>query len=148
MTMTLAVRVAQPDLTGLPDWRVAEILTTPDDSLPPVVTLAETIVGPAQVMSALGGAAGAISLDSLEAMAGQSSRIRWAMHLIKGNGINVAEPEVMQTIGELASDGLLTTQQAAQLLALAERRRSVSWAEHYGIEVTARTVGLARGARP
>ena len=146
MTMTLAIRVAQPDLAALPDWRVAEILNAPDQSLPPVVTLAETKVGPAHVMATLGGDAGAAFLDSLEQMALQSSRIRWAMHEIKSIGIDVAQPEVRQAIAGMASNGLLTAQQAAALLALAERRRSISWAEHYGIEVTARTVGLSRGA--
>lgn len=144
--MTLAERVSQPDLADLPDWRVAEILTAPDKSLPAAVTLAETLVGPGALMSAIGGDAGAAFLDALESMTSSSPRIRWAMFLIKGVGIDIADPQVRQTIGELVAGGVLTEQQAATLLALAERRRLVSWAEHHGVEVTARTVGLARGA--
>jgi hypothetical protein len=42
--------------------------------------------------------------------------------------------------------GIITTAQANQLKALGEKRHFPSWAEHNEIEVTARTVGLARGA--
>jgi hypothetical protein len=146
MITTLTERVSQPDLADLPDWRVAEILTAPDESLPPVVTLAETLAGPGVLMSALGGDAGAAFLDAMETMTASSPRIRWAMFLIKGVGIDVANQQVRQTINELSAGGPLTSQQATTILSLAERSRVVSWAEHHGIEVTARTVGLARGA--
>jgi hypothetical protein len=36
MSGTLAARIAQPDLAGLPDWQVADILRSPDQSLPAV----------------------------------------------------------------------------------------------------------------
>lgn len=143
--MLLQERLAQSDLVDVPDWKAAEILNTPDAAFPPVVTLVETRVGPGVIMATLGADAGAVFLDALDAMSNTSPRIRWAMFLIKGAGINIADPQVRQTIGELTTGGVLTAQQAATLLALAEQRRLVSWAEHHGIEVTARTVGLARG---
>jgi hypothetical protein len=49
-------------------------------------------------------------------------------------------------IDTLAALGHMTQAQATALKALANDVNQ-SWAEHYNIVVTARTVGLARGAR-
>lgn len=43
--MTLNDKVTAPDLVDLPDWQVANILNTPDLSLPAVMTLERTFVG-------------------------------------------------------------------------------------------------------
>lgn len=147
MSGILAERVAEPDLADLPDWRVAEILTAPDESLPPVVTIVETLIGPGSFLTALGGDAGAAVLDALEQMSASSPRIRWAMFLIKAGSFDLGDAQVRESIEDFAAGGVLTHGQAAALLALAERRRFVGWAEHHGVEVTARTVGLARGGR-
>ena len=111
--MSLAERVAAADLAGLPDWRVAELLNSPDPSLPEVVTLEKTLLGPAGIMVALGPEAGARVLNAIEAGAVQDAMLRWVFYILKAS---------------------------------AERRRFPSWAEHNQIEVTARSVGLARGA--
>jgi hypothetical protein len=68
------------------------------------------------------------------------------MILMKGLGLDVGSVVVREQIDGLVPAGIITTAQANQLKALGEKRRYPSWAEHYEIEVTARTVGLARGA--
>lgn len=145
--MTLANRVAEPNLAALPDWRVAEILNSPDSSLPEVITLESTIVGPGGIMDVLGAVPGASFLNSLELMAQTNEVIRWAMYVLKSSGIDMANAIVRSRLDDFVGDGILTPAQAAALKGLAERRRFPSWAEHNGIEVTARTVGIARGAR-
>lgn len=147
MTMTLTQRVLQPDLATLPDWRCADILNTPDPALPVVVTLERTLVGPGEVMRAIGPDAGAAFLDSVDAMSASVPRMKWALHVIKNGGVDMADPVARAQIDALAVTGVITIVQADALKALAERRRFPSWAEHNNIVVTARTVGLARGAK-
>lgn len=145
--LPLAERLAMPDMVDLPDWAAADALNRPDPALPPVVTLERTLIGPGSIMAALGADAGAAFLDSLQAAAQTVSRLRWAMVLIMSDGIDVAHPQTRQELDTMTVAGLLTADQAQSLKALAERTRFISWAEHNGVEVTARTVGLARGAK-
>jgi hypothetical protein len=137
----------QTELSGLPDWQAAEVLNAPDPSLPETVTLERTLVGPAEIMDALGPEAGAAFLSAVEAASSSSAVLHWGMYEIKNGGLDVARDNVRTQIQSLAQAGMLTNAQSQTLLALAERRKRPSWAEANGIEVTARTVGLARGAR-
>ena len=145
--MTLNARVTAPDLAALPDWQVADLLNTPDPSLPAVVTLERTLVGFGDVLRVLGPDAGAAFLDALEALSATMPRLKWALRIMAADGINTADPAARGQIDALVSAQLLTDAQGSALKATAERRRFPSWAEHNGIEVTARTVGLARGAK-
>jgi hypothetical protein len=52
---------------------------------------------------------------------------------------------VRDQMDALAIQGVITAAQADAVKRLGEIRRQPSWAEHNNIEVTARTVGLARG---
>ena len=144
--MTLAEKVTESALASLPDWRVAEILNQPDDSLPEIVELVPRMIGPGTIMNELGAATGAAALDALEDLAAQVPHVKWAMILMKGGGLDVGSVVVRAQIDGLVPAQIITTAQANQLKALGEKRRYPSWAEHYDIEVTARTVGLARGA--
>ena len=143
---TLAEKVQEPALAILPDWRVAEILNQPDDSLPEIVELVPRMIGPGTIMNELGATTGAAALDALEDLAAQVPHVKWAMILMKGGGLDVGSQVVRDQIDGLVPAQIITTAQANQLKALGEKRRYPSWAEHYDIEVTARTVGLARGA--
>ena len=143
---TLAEKVQETALAILPDWRVAEILNQPDDSLPEIVELVPRMIGPGTIMNELGASTGAAALDALEDLAAQVPHVKWAMILMKGGGLDVGSQVVRAQIDGLVPAQIITQAQANQLKALGERRRYPSWAEHYDIEVTARTVGLARGA--
>ena len=143
---TLAEKVQETALASLPDWRVAEILNQPDDSLPEIVELVPRMIGPGTIMNELGASTGAAALDALEDLAAQVPHVKWAMILMKGGGLDVGSQVVRAQIDGLVPAQIITQAQANQLKALGERRRYPSWAEHYDIEVTARTVGLARGA--
>lgn len=145
--MTLADRVRQPDVAGKPDWLVADILTATDQSLPVVVSVVTTIATPSTIMGALGPEAGAAALDRLAELSKSAPVVRWALEELRGpRGLDVGHPEVRAQIDSLVP-AVLSRQQADTLKALAERRRHPSWAEYHGVEVTARSVGLARGAK-
>lgn len=145
--MTLHARVTAPDLADLPDWQVADILNTPDPSLPAVVTLERTLVGFGDVLRVLGPDAGAAFLDAVEKLSATVPRLKWALRIMAADGVNMADPVSRDQIDGLVAARLLTAVQGDALKATAERRRFPSWAEHNGVEVTARTVGLARGAK-
>lgn len=145
--MTLADRLAMADMEGVPDWAAADILNSPDQTLPPVVTLETTLIGPGSIMATLGADDGAAFLDAMQSAAQSVPRLRWAMALITANGVDVAHPQTRQQFDGMVASGLLTAEQSNALKALAERVRYPSWAEHHNIIVTARTVGLARGAK-
>jgi len=145
--MTLKERVQESDLVNLPDWQVAEILNTADKTLPEIVDIVSVFAGPGTIMQVLGPDAGAAFLDKLEAMAINVPRVKWALHIIKTRGIDVGDSFSRLQIDGLAQAGILTPTQADSIKKIAENRRFPSWAEHNKIEVTARTVGLARGAR-
>lgn len=145
--MTLKDRITAPDLAALPDWQVADILNTPDPSLPAVVTLERTLVGFGDVLRVLGPDAGAAFLDAVEKLSATVPRLKWALRIMAADGVNMADPVSRDQIDGLVAAHLLTTAQGDALKATAERRRFPSWAEHNGVEVTARTVGLARGAK-
>lgn len=145
--MTLNARVTAPDLVDLPDWQVASLLNTPEPLLPAVVTLEKTLVGFGDVMRVLGPDAGAAFLDAVEKLSVTMPTLKWALRIMAADGINMADPVARGQIDSLVAAKLLTAAQGNALKATAERRRFPSWAEHNGVEVTARTVGLARGAK-
>lgn len=143
--MTLAERLQLSDVAELPDWAAAAKLNEPDPTLPEVVELRTRGIGPGEVMAALGAEQGAALLDALEAIKGQDSPVRWALRLLDRGALNIGAGETRAQIERLEVAGIITPTQAAALRGLGEHRRFPSWAEHHGVEVTARTVGLARG---
>jgi hypothetical protein len=148
MTDVLAARVAQPDLASLPEWRVAEILNAPDASLPMVrrsvnkrdaqeillassewarvYKVAENTAAPAQLRDACINLRDTIRLSETIAM--------------NNPAIYAAVDAVLSG---LVAAQFLTSQTRVALLALADQPQS--WAEANNVEVTARSVGLARG---
>ena len=143
----LAAKVSAPPLTDLPDWRVAEVLNAPDPSLPAIVTLEQTLFGPAGIMVILGPERGAAVLTAIEAAAAVDPVMRWVLYILKNGGIDTGHVFIRDGLDGLAAASVMTAAEAEALKATAERRRFPSWAEHNNVEVTARTVGLARGAK-
>jgi hypothetical protein len=145
--MSLAQRVAAADLAGLPDWRVAELLNIPDPTLPEIVTLEQTLLGPAGIMVVLGPDGGARVMSVIEALAAQDAKMRWVLYILQNGGIDTAHVFIRDGLDGLAAAQVITAADAQTLKATAERRRFPSWAEHNQTEVTPRSVGLARGAK-
>lgn len=143
---TLAEKVAEFP-ADMPDWKIAEALNAPDPSLPPVVTREKVSIGPGTIMAVLGPTQGASLLDTLDAMGNSSPTMRWAMHVIRNSNLDTSMDATRAQVDALVP-ALLTQEQANILKALGEKSRHPSWAEHHGITVTARTVGIARGAIP
>jgi hypothetical protein len=145
--MTLAARLAQPDLASLPDWEAAAVLNQPDPSLTAIETWAETRIGIGAILDALGPSAGAQLLDALETLAETQPVIRWGLELIRGPGLDLSRPSARSQLATLVAGGIMTQSEADALLALSRRTRHPSWAEAHGVAVDARAVGLARGGR-
>lgn len=161
MSDVLAARVAQPDMHGLPEWRVAEILNAPDPSLPlvPVPFSCRSIAEPAVLtgelaMLRLVARQGHIPADV--SPNGQAVPIPTQGLVAIGTLLDAVDrdlrvdPAVPGAVGgvvamltAIEAMGLLSAQTKAAVLAAT--RQHPSWAEANGVEVTARTVGLARG---
>lgn len=143
--MTLADRLAQPDLADLPDWDAAARLNAPDPTLPAIEEWAPTGIGIGSIMDALGPVAGASVLDALEALAGTQPVVRWGLEMIRLDGVDLSRQSARDQLLSLVAGGVMTQSQADALLALSRRTRHPSWAEAHGVAVDARAVGLARG---
>lgn len=161
MTGVLAARVAQPDLRGLPEWRVAELLNRPDAAIAPrpVAFSCRSIAEPAVLSGELAllrivFREGRIPADV--SPSGQAVAIPTQGLIAIGTLLDAVdrdlrvEPSMPNAVGGVASMlaaietmGLLSAQTKAAVLAATMRHPS--WAEANNIEVTARTVGLARG---
>ena len=153
MTDVLAARVAQPDMQGLPEWRVAELLNAPDAAFDRV-TVQVPVADARQVLMAsltpdfTTNAWVAILLtadDAANAARKPALAIREAVRA--ANVINMADPMeaamVMATLQALITAEVITEQTRDALIALSQKKQS--WADANGVEVTAQTVSLARG---
>jgi hypothetical protein len=145
--MTLADRLAQPDLADLPDWQAAAALNQPDPALPAVEAWEKTQIGIGSILDALGPTAGATFLDALEVLAETTPVVRWGLELIRGSGLDLSRPSARAQLEVLVAGRILQPEEGEALLALSRRTRHPSWAEAHGVTVDARAVGLARGGR-
>lgn len=151
--MTLAERLQQPDVAGLPDWRAADVLNAPDvangmksvdvDVAAVESLLLNTMEWANVVLGAEPG--GGKTLDARKACIN-------LMRLVERRGqIGTSSPGTIGTVGaalaELASEQnqIIAPSTAAALIAMTTA--PMSWAEANNIQVDARAVGLARGAR-
>ena len=141
-------RVEQSDLINLPDWQVAEILNRPDSTLDPITEWRKTSIGYGAILEVLGPNAGAAFLDALETLAETLPQIKWALRIIDRGVLDLSSATARAQVQAAISPplNLLTQAQVDALFSLSRRERYPSWAEYHQIEVTARTVGLARGA--
>jgi hypothetical protein len=145
--MTLADRLAQPDLADLPDWAAAAALNEPDPTLPAVEAWEKTQIGIGSILDALGPTAGATFLDALEVLAETTPVVRWGLELIRGSGLDLSRPSARAQLEVLVAGRILQPAEGEALLALSRRTRHPSWAEAHSVTVDARAVGLARGGR-
>lgn len=142
---TIAQRLAQPDLQGLSVEAIVAALNAPDPSLPALIELRPTRIGPGSVMAALGAAEGATLLDTLTALAAQSRPIHWALQIIQRGELDLSVANARAQVDQLAVAGVMTATQAAALKAIAEVQRHPSWAEYHGITVDVTVVRAALG---
>lgn len=158
---SLAERLQLPDVASLPDWAAADALNAPAEGNGTLrVDVATSDVRgallasgewPAIVMVAEG--------VTLPAMAGLADADRIALRglcilvrdtLLHTTTIQTTQPTryaaTASALDSLHAAGLLSDATRTQLLALADERRSWAEANGYPAGVTARDVGLARGA--
>lgn len=145
---SLADRLKEPDVSGLPDWEAAKVLNSPDSSLPVVIEWSTTQIGLGTVMAALGADAGASLLTQIDALGSTQPTMRWGLEVLRSGSFDLSLPVARQTVEGLVQAGLITSSQKDQFFAISRRERHPSWAEANGVMVDARSVGLARGAKP
>jgi hypothetical protein len=141
-------RLQQPDMVGQPDWRAAEILNAPDPGLP----LRRVDVATAEVREIMlaSGAFAAVAMAAENTALPDVIRGKCitAIETIRSTSlIETTDPAVYTAttglLNSLVTAGIMPQPVADACMALADQPQS--WAEHNGVEVTARTVGLARG---
>jgi hypothetical protein len=145
---TLAQRLAEPDMSGLPDWQAADALTAPDPTLPVVRRTVLTSDAQEILLSSLEWAA--VLLASENAATPEPLRkacINLRDTIRQSSVIRMDVPEIYEgtdaVLTGMVAAGLLSAGTRAALMALADRPQS--WAEAHNVEVTPRSVGLARG---
>lgn len=143
----LIARIGQSDLADCPDWQVSDRLNAPDETLPRITEWRSTSVGISAILEALGAEAGAQFLDALQTQSLVNSTRKWMLESIKGRDLDISSMVCRNEIGQLVADKTLTEEQASCIFAISRIEIAQSWAGLYNIEVTARSVGLARGGR-
>jgi hypothetical protein len=146
MSQTLAERLAEPDMQGIPDWQAATVLNAPDTSLPVIVDWQTTYVGPGSIMAALGPTEGAALLDTIKAST--DPVMRWGLQVVETGKLDIGLASTRAQIDALVVAGTLTSAQRDILFALSKTERYPSWAEFNNTFVDARSVGIARGGKP
>ena len=157
----LAERLAQQDVATLPDWAAADALNAPDPAngtrrvdvaasdvrgallasgeWPSIVLVAEGV--------ALPGMAGMADADRI-ALRGLCILVRDTLTLTTTiqTSVPARYAATVAALDGLVSAGLVSAETHAALLALPDRPRSWAEANGYPAGVTARDVGLVRGA--
>jgi hypothetical protein len=150
MSDLLAIRIAQPDLVGLPEWQVADILNAPDPAFP-MVRQAVSTKDVQEILLATGEWAKIeiTSLSNDSPIFLRSACIILRDTIRQSNTIRTDNPSIYEAVSQvlagLVEAEFLTVQTSSGLLAMAERQQS--WAEANGVEVTPREVSLARGSK-
>jgi hypothetical protein len=152
---TLAQKVAEFP-TSTPDWKIAAILNAPDPALPMKLTSRRIGAGTIIETMGLGAAGGGVFISKLRGWAetpetipvqlsNNVKDIAEILPVIDRGDLEIGSAPVRTMIDTFAALGHMTQAQATALKALANDVNQ-SWAEANGVEVTPRTVGLARGA--
>jgi hypothetical protein len=149
VSQVLIDKVAESQFNGLPEWQVANILNAPDASLAYVKQDVSTSDVKQILLSSLKWATIVKVADNTSI----DQNIRDVCIVVRDtfketNTIVTTDPEIFA-----ATDGALSALLAAEIISqgvydalIALTNRRPSWAEHNNILVTAREVGLARGA--
>lgn len=147
--MDLAARLAEADVAALPDWAAADRLNAPDPALPKRRVAVATSAARGVLLAT--GEWSAIVMTA-EPGSGAPPAVRGLCILVRDTltlteALEMQIPQryaaTLQALDGLVAAGLIASETRAALLALAEAPQS--WAEHAGVEVTPRSVGLARG---
>lgn len=144
----LQTRIAESDLASLPDWDVAERLNTPDPTLPRTygsILNADVL----RILIAFNVWANIVDKSKNSQNANEKALCLNIVDSVSTRDytFDLSNSEIRTPfeamLNSAISAELVTQEQGAFILS--EVYRLQSWAEYNNIEVTARTVGLARG---
>ena len=145
----LATRLSQPDMTGLTDAEAAAVLNAPEPAL--LLRRVDVATADAREILLSSGEWAAVVMAADDPVVPQ--QVRGACIVLRDTItetalIRATVPGVYNAVdgllGGMVAAGVLTQGTMGLLMGLADRAQS--WAEANEIEVTARSVGLARGS--
>ena len=146
---TLAQKIAEPQFSGLTDNAVADLLNAADPSLP--LERVDVATADAKEILLSTGEWAKVVLAADNASTPESIRgacIVLRDTIMETSTVRAPVAEIYNAtaalLGGLVTAGVLTSGTRNSIMALADVPQS--WAKANGIEVSARTVGLARGA--
>jgi hypothetical protein len=142
---TLEQRLQEDDVKDLPDWQAAAVLNAPDPRIPEAVVLKSRSFGIGTILEIFGPVAGPAFLESFETLSNSDPLIKWSLLLLKEATLDAASPTLRAQVDGMVTSNLMSASHGNAIKALGEQKRLLSWAEANGVEVTSRTVGLARG---
>ena len=131
--MTLLERISQPDLVDKPDWEVANILNSPDESLPPVTYPNPTESGIGTIMTLFGVSEGSRILEEISALAVSDSTMKWILKVVEAGKVDFSSQVVRDQIQALKDLEVISDAQLQIAYSYGETMRYPSWAEHHGI---------------
>jgi hypothetical protein len=146
----LQTRIQEPDLVNLADWEVADILNTPDPNLPPTygsILNADVM----RLLIAFNVWASIVDKSQNSQNANEKALCRNIVDSVsvRDYTFDLTDSEIRTPFETMLSSaisaGLFTQEQGEFISSKAYRLQS--WAEYNNIEVTARTVGIARGGQ-
>jgi hypothetical protein len=120
------------------DGMIASILNRPSG-----IRLIERFENAIGLMSALGSGTAAVILEKLDAAKVSVPALKWAMKAIESDkGLNLGDPETQETLDELVTGGVLTSQEVESIKNLAKVSSSLAY-DILGAEVTAADISIA-----
>lgn len=143
-------KVNEPQFAGLPDWEVARVLNAPDETLPMVFQniLKEELISILMVgdkwLEIKENAKADINVPTNRLCAQTFDALT-----VGGATLFLKNQKVLDSFTAILTNLLATSliDQAIYNEVLSKVMRYQSWAELHNLEVTARTVGIARGGQ-
>lgn len=113
----LSMEIAKPEYQGLDDRQIADAINAKT-----VPIVASKTIGIGSVLVALGANDGAAVLDRLEALAGTTPAVKWAMRLLERGELDIGLEVTRQQIDTLCAANVMSEAQRDTIKALAEVR--------------------------
>lgn len=144
----LEAKIQEPQFNNLPDWQVADILNSPDSTLPSVycAVLKEDILS-ILMTNNIWTTIKIKAAQDLEILENKLCGLVYDVLTIGGAQITLTNQKVLTSFLDTL-DGLLQSSIINQDVyneIITKATKHPSWAEVFNVEVTPRTVGLARG---
>lgn len=135
--------VVTNDMPKDPDYYAKDSAIAGIFNAPSGTRLIERFENAIGIMSALGAVTGATILEKLDQAKASIPALKWAMLAMASDvGVNLGDPETQQMLDSLALAGVLSTNEAESVKALAIQPSSLAY-ETVGQQITTADVSIA-----